>query len=151
MGIKELLSGVGIVILFVIAMLYFMISFIQTNNPEGFNSGSDIAYLNSTLQDFNERAQALQAASENAKNLIEAEQPSAVYVFLIIVSAFTIPPSFLAFLISGAFAIVTITFTSLFGVGPSAFYIVFAVINGLLMIAIVLAILKAIRLGQTER
>lgn len=159
MGLKETFGGVGLVILFIISMLYFMTAFIQTNNPDGFNPAPNtpLGSLNSSLTTLNAKAQQIQDVGEEVKHTLESETPSPIFLFLIIYSAFTIPIAFVSFLVSGVFAVITILYTSLFGAGSSfvgstsEFYIVFTVVSGLLLVGVVFAILKAIRLGQTER
>lgn len=148
MGLKELIGGVGLIVLFIISCLYFMTGMINLNNPDGYN---DVAYLNSSIQRFTEQTDTLKTATDTAKERLESETPSPIYIFLIIYSAFTIPIAFLLFLVNGAFLSIELLFISLFGTGGTQFAVVFIVVSALVVVSIVLAVLKAIRLGQTER
>lgn len=148
-GLRNFISGIGLVILGSICAFTFMITFLATNNTD--NIVANDPFVNSTLQSFKDSADNLQNIGENSKDLLAAEQPSAVYVFLIILSAFTIPLSFLGFLISGLNAIVTAVFTVIFGSGTTNYFFVSRVVTAIILISIVLLILRAIRTGETER
>lgn len=149
MGLKEWITGVSMILLFTISLLFFMTLFIQQNNPEGLSP--QLSYLNDSITDLTSKVDDIREASITAKTNLEEQTPSPVFLFLIIYSAFTVPISFISFLMSGLFAVVDLTFSSLFGSGTNSFYIILTVISGILTIGIVLAILKAIRLGQVDR
>lgn len=148
-GIRQLASGIGLVVLFGIGLFFFMIQMIALNNPEPLVS--NIPAVNSTLQSLQDRADQLEDLSESSKQLLAEDTPSAVFVFLIIQSAFYIPIGFISFLIQGVGTLITLIFTSLFGAGSNPFYIILAVVNSILVLIIVLAIVRAVRSGETER
>lgn len=149
-GIRNLFNGIGLIILFGIALFTFMIGIISSNNPS-----SDIlnnTLINTSLQSFQSSADQLQDVGESSKNLLTSYEPSPVFVFLIIYSAFAIPLNLLEFIIIGTVNIASFIFKVIFGIGSNnQFGIIMGVITGILGIAVVLAILRAIRGGDTER
>ena len=148
-GIKQIIGGLGLVILFSIAALFFMIEMIQINNPDSLVNNDP--YISSTINTLNETTQIFKTTGENAQETLASDKPSSTFVFLIIRSAFDIPFSFLSFTVLGLGQIITVFFTLLFGQGQNQFYIVFGVINTILLITIVIAIIKAVRTGEVDR
>jgi hypothetical protein len=144
MALLKFLSGMGAVLIFGIAIFMFMINFIGTNNPDALIDSSN-PFINESLSELQERADELQELGTTSKERLEADTPSPVYVFLIILSAFTVPLGFLAILIKGIGTVLVITFTSLFGQGASPYYTILAVINGIILITIVILIIREIR------
>lgn len=149
MGLRQLMVGMGAIILFSLSLMIFANLFILNNNPSSLVSND--TYLNSTITSFNARATELQNLGESSKELLAAAEPSPVFVFLIIKAAFTIPLGFLSFLLHSVGTVFTFLFTVFFGAGGSPFYIVSGVISGILVITIVIMIVRAIRIGETER
>lgn len=148
-GIRQIITGLGLVILFSFCLFIFMIEFITVNNPDPIAANDP--YINQTFADLQEQARELETIGNNSKAILAADQPSAIYLFLIIKSAFTIPLSFLSFLVNGVGIISGLFFTLLFGNGSSPFHVVLGVVNSIILITIVFAIIRAIRSGETER
>ena len=147
MGLKQFIGGIGLVMLFAIACFIFMIKFITVNNPTSLVSSDPI--INSTLNSFQDRATELQKLGEDSKNALASDEPTLIYLFLIFYSAFAIPLQFLTFLVLSIGTIGTTMFSLFFGKGSSPFYIILGVVNGILIITIVIAIIKAIRTGDS--
>lgn len=146
--IKSFIGGIGLVLIFALALSIFMLNFITTNNPT--SNVLNNTDFNASITSLQSSATSLKSVGDTSKSLLTSYQPSPIYLFLIIYSAFAIPLGFLSAMVSGLNAIVTLLVTFIFGQGDSPFSIVIGVINGLLLIGVVLAILDAIRLGRTQ-
>jgi len=148
MALKQIITGIGIVLLFSIACFMFATQYINLNNPD--NLVSSDPDLNKTLNSFQDRADELNAIGESAKDRLANAEPSPVYLFLIVYEAFAIPLGFLAFTINSIITITTALFTTIFGAGADGkFYIVFGVITAIASLVVVLAIIRAIRTGDS--
>lgn len=149
MGLRNFINGVALVLLFSISLILFLNQIITANNPSSPISNDPV--INSTLAGFQSSANDLGTAASNAKTRLESDQPSVVYLFLIIYSAFAIPLAFLGFAIGSVGKLTTLMFVSLFGAGSSPFGVVIGVVSGIILIGIVFYIMRAIRTGETER
>jgi len=147
MALKQIIAGIGLVILFSIACFMFATQFITQNNPTNLVSSDPV--INSTLDSFKDRANELSDLGENAKTRLANAEPSPVYLFLIVYDAFAIPLGFLSFTISSMITITSVIFTTLFGVGGGQFYIILGIVTAIAALVIVLAIIKAIRTGDS--
>ncbi len=154
--LKKLISGYAMVILFAMAMFIFMISFLGSNNSD--SSILNNTYINSTAESFKASAKNVQEIGEKSKDLLETDSnpvKAVLFPFLIIYAGYTVVLSFFGFLVNGLVIIPTALFSLLFGGGGiegnsnTGFFIVFAVINGVLLVGIVLAVLKGMRTGDT--
>lgn len=148
-GLRPFLGGVGLIIVFGIALFMFMIGFIGVNNPS-YDVDND-PFVNSSAGSLNLRAEELKSLGDSSLQLIETAEPSPQFLFLIFKSAFYIPLGFLSFLIKSVGTILLILWVSLFGIGGSDFSIIFGVISGLILLTIVILIMRAIRTGETEK
>lgn len=149
MGLRQFMIGLGAIVLFSLACIIFMNTFIAENNPSSELIGDP--WVNSTLASFEERASELEELGEDTKDLLAEDKPSAAYYFLIIPNAFYVLISFLVFIPKMIGTILVTVFLMFFGRGDSPYYIVMGVISAILTLTLVLFILKAIRTGETER
>lgn len=151
-GLRPMLIGIMVVLLFAVAMLSFMIGFIQLNNPN--SNIFDAKYgLNSSLNSLNHSISEFEKTGKAAQEIMNGAQASPVqYVFLIFKQAFDIPISFLGTAISSFGAIMGFIFAGIGGTaGLGSLFLVFAVINTAIIITVIFLIIKAIRSGETER
>ena len=149
-GLRAFLAGSGLVVLFGIALYMFAFQFIAVNNPDPITSLDPT--LNQSLQSLQARADDLQSLGDSSKALLEAEnEPSAIYLFLIVKSAFTIPFAFLSFMLASVGTFGTIIFTGIFGTGSSPFNIILSVALSIALLTAIILIIRAIRTGETER
>jgi len=149
MAIKQFLEGVGLVMLFAICCMIFLVGFINQNNEDAWVTND--TSLNNTLNSFKARASDLNALGTSSAELLVNDQPSAAFLFLIIKNAFYIPIAFIVFAVSSIGTLTTAVFYMFFGVGSSPFYIVFGVVIGIALLGVVLGVLKIIRTGEGER
>ena len=149
MAIKQFLEGVGLVMLFAICCMIFLVGFINQNNEDAWVTND--TSLNNTLNSFKARASDLNALGTSSAELLVNDQPSAAFLFLIIKNAFYIPIAFIVFAVSSIGTLTTAVFSMFFGVGSSPFYIVFGVVIGIALLGVVLGVLKIIRTGEGER
>jgi hypothetical protein len=157
-GLRPFLAGIGLVILFGIALFTFMVEFIAVNNPDPIGLVASNPQINATMQSFNARAAELEALGESSKRLLTDAEPSPTYIFLIGLAFFQIPWYTVSFLAGSIGTIGLMMWTMFFGVGSSPFSVgsspfsvILGVVNGILIIGVVLAIVKAIRTGESER
>lgn len=153
-GLRPVVSGIGIVVLFSIALFSFMFSYLGENNPT--HPIITYPYANSTLNTLHNSGDQLVSAGNTIQSLIQNAEPSPVFIFLIFKAAFDIPLAFLTFAIQGSAGLVTFLFTTLFSSGQgtgsgSSYSIVFGIISAILVIAIVIVVVRAVRTGETER
>ncbi len=154
--LKALITGYAMVILFSMAGFIFMIQFLSLNNPD--SAILNNKYINDTSEAFQSSAKKIQDVGESAKGILETDsspQKALLFPFLIIFAGFSVVINFLGFLTEGLVLIPLTLFTLIFGAGGSpgdsgtGSFIIFAVINGLLLVGIVLAVLKGMRTGDT--
>jgi len=143
MGLRTFVASTGLVILFVLALFIFMVEFLGTNNPDALTSLDPS--VNRTFQSLKERASELDSIAGNAQDLVAETKPSAEFIFLIAYSFLAIPLLFLGFLVKSMVNIVTLPFVLLFGGGNSPFYIIFTIVNSILLITVVILIVKRMR------
>lgn len=147
MGILKFTGGIALILVFGIACIMFMLTFITQNNPTSLVLSDPL--INQSATQINLRAEELQALGETSKQLLAQSEPSATYVFLIFRAAWEIPLGFLAFLIKGVGTILTLPFAALFGTGSSPFSVVWGIVSALMLITVVLIILREARLGKS--
>lgn len=146
-GLTSFLEGIGLVLLFSIALIIFLQRFIYVNNPD--STAFNDATINASLNKFKTAGTNLENIGNDAADVLSKDQPTAVYLFLILKSAFTIPLNFLSFLVNSVGGILVFLFSSIFGANAgNPFSIVLGIIGGIMIIGIVLAIIRNIRTGD---
>lgn len=149
-GLRPLIGGISLVLLFSLALFTFMTEELVINNPNAtvLNNPSinySISALNRTISSFQDTA-------ASSQTRLGSDEPSTTsYLFLIFKSAFYIPISFLGILINGVGVFTGVIFTQLVGPGSSPFFLAFAVFNGIMVVMVVFLIIQYIRTGQGER
>lgn len=147
-GLRPFITGVGIIMIFGIAMYMFMIGIISQNNPDPDFLGGQ----NSSLSSLQDRADELQDLGESSRGLLQNAELSPTYIFVIIKAAFDIPIGFIGFFVNSIITIFKdVIWATIFGVEANEFDIVYGVLSAIVLLTIVLLILKAIRTGETER
>lgn len=149
-GLRQIVIGVMIVLLFSFSMINFMSGYLTANNP------NSLALTNSTLGNYSSRL------NDTMSNFIETTNstiqrlsgddsaPSAIYLFLIIPAALKIPLDFLGLTISGIKTMGDLFFVQLAGVS-SNYTVLFALIVSILVFSFIIFLIKYIRTGESER
>lgn len=150
-GLKQVITGWSLILLFGICLIFFMLQMITVNNPDSTTNLQTNAYVNASLTRFTSSTDSLQTVGQQAQDLIASSEPSPVFTFLILKSAFQIPLAFFSFLLNAVISISLLPWIVIFGQGANDYFIILTVVNALIIIGIVLAILKAIRSGETDR
>jgi hypothetical protein len=151
MGLRPLISGLIMIVIFSFCLVTFAIIFITQNNPE-----SEIAYdesLNRFQSSLSGNASAFKEMQESTSALLSSDDPSATdYLFLIFKSAFYIPKT----LFSLVGSTITLFFSFIFeqlggGEANNPLFVVFIMVNAIIIITAILYVIKAIRSGEVER
>jgi hypothetical protein len=154
--LKNLITGYALVILFAMSLFLFMIQFLSYNNPS--SSIINNTFVQNTSESFQETAEDVQVIAQKSKDVLETDSnplKAVSYPFLIIYAGFSVIIGFLGFLTNGLLLIPTTLFSLIFGAGGTqgdsniGYFVVFSVINGILLVGIVLAVLRGMRTGDT--
>lgn len=149
-GLRPLINGIVIVLLFSLAIFVFMFNTLLVNNPS--SPVLTNPAVNSTINSLNSSISSFENAASNAQTSLATDKPTAsTYLFLIMKSAFFVPMIFLNVITSGIGLFTGFIFTNLLGAGGSPFFLAFAVFNGIMIVAAVFLIISYIRTGQGER
>lgn len=150
-GLRPYLTGIALVIFFSFLILGFTFNMIIAKNPS-----SDVLStynLNNTYQDVQKPFSTLNSLSQYVTTTMEKENPSALdYIFLIFKGAFFIPQAMLQFCILGI-GLISTTMTLFFGNATIGLIVTIGIglMVSIMAITVVLLIIKAIRLGESER
>lgn len=156
-GLRGFTISLIAIFLCVSFVILFAFNFIGTTNPssEVFNP---IYGLNQSVNSYNTVLGTFNNLANDVNAQMGSSEPSATdYLFLIFRGAFTIPYTFLIFLVGGINVIKTSLFAGVQNIGISntvlAGTLVSAimVLGSVLIITVVLLIIKSIRTGESER
>lgn len=149
MGLRQLVIGVIIVLLFMICIFYFTTGFLSINNPNSliFTDSKYNQKMNNTIDSLNSTLGS--STSEISKSLSGLENDThpgaSTYLFLIFESAFSIPKAFGTVVVNGIGILNNFIFAEIFG-SNSAFII--TIIMAIITFTVILYIIRAIRTGQ---
>lgn len=143
---KSILYGGILVLLFSLCLITFFIGFQTKNNPSSVNLNN--AQLGNISSAVNRSIGSLQSTVEAQTSSLSTDQPSVTYLFLLFKSAFYIPIAFIPVALSSFAAIFTVIFPNLFGSSANpGFTLIFAVIDSLIGISLIIAVIYWIRTG----
>lgn len=147
-GLRPLIIGISLVLLFSFCMFTFAIEFINANNPSSdFINNSEVQHnirnINSTVSDIKD-------FGDYAQNKMSSSTPLPVeFVFLIFEGAFYIPKAVLSIAVKSVSVFTDMFYLGL--AGNSSYAMAFIIFNFAMIITVVFLIIKAIRSGETER
>ncbi len=151
-GLRPFTISIVSIILVAFFLLMFVTQFLSTTNPDAEildsenKLGERINTLNDSLSDFSDLSTDIQS------RLVDSEPSATDYLYLMFKGAFYIPIAFMSVLAGGINVITGVLFPSLGGTGlGNILSIILGVITSVFVITAVLLILKAIRLGESER
>lgn len=141
------LLWISAVSFFMMMALYYAVIAENPNSPSASQLQNYTLELNKSLGRFTTQADSAYDALGNRSS----STPSASFLFLIFENAFWIPISFLGLVGSSIRTLGSILFPSLGGGAGIIASIAISLIGATILIAVVLAIIKAIRTGESER
>lgn len=149
-ALRPFVTGIVLTILFGFFIFAFMTNFLGQNNPD-----AEIlkdSNVNKTIASFDNSLKGFKNISDDAHNLLQADQPSPTsFLFLIFKSAFSIPVNFLSMVVFGTKGILDLVFVNLFGGTDSNIAVLSTIVASILVVAGVLYIIKTVRTGESER
>jgi len=158
-GFSPFIKSLAMVILAVFFIIGFATVFIQNTNPSSdvfeskYGFSSSAVLMNNTIQSYT-------STVNTAKNVLNDSKPSALdYVFLIFLGAFSIPLSFLVFLVNGIYNLGAVIFGMALGSAGDGIFsglsgivvLVSGVVMTSLVVTVIFLIIKVIRSGESER
>jgi len=151
-GLKPLVMGLVLIVLFVFFMLSFVGNTIQTKNPNSEILSSKYK-LNESISTMNSQITLFNTQANGTKNLMQSATTTGVgSLFLIFKEAFTIPKAFLSFTVNSITVLTETIFPSLNGTTlGSIISIILAILISSIVITIVFLIVKAVRTGEFQK
>lgn len=151
LGARQITINIAIIVISVLFLLLFAVSFLQNTNPESDFLTDD--RINNSVQSLNNSANEFNDMSESTFNILRAvAEPSVSNAILIFKEAFSIPIQFLSFMFNGVNGIKEFLFIAFGGgiVGTVVFLGLGLLVSGILVTAVFLFI-KFLRTGESER
>ena len=149
-GLRPFSEYIVITILFGLMLIFFIVGFLGSSNPNAQGLPKNMSYLSGTASSLNSSISSFGALSTQIQGSLIGSTPDPVgFVFLIFKGAFYIPYYFLSSMLTGIVALTSMI--NQFGGGGigGIVAIIVSVMAAILLVRLVLYIVSAIRTGVT--
>lgn len=147
-GLRPIIVSLLLVSLFTLSMFIFGTTYITNNNPsfvDETNSSIYLSNINDSLVEFSNHTQ-------NQLESVSKASLSPIYLFVMAQAFFEVPLSFIKIIMSTFNNIIGFIALNIFGTeSGTSFWIIIITLGAIIALTVILAFIKAVRTGESER